>query len=103
MAAEDQVVSALTMREINEEQTLYTSAGVDALLAQERNAAIERENEIKSLIEQNDDCFDDMCTALNDLAEWADLPLETVSVREVAQRLNVVTAALKRLREGILD
>ena len=103
MAAEDQVVSALTMREIGEFQTLYTSAGVDALLTQERNAAIERENEIKSLIEQNDDCFDDMCTALNDLAELADLQLETVSVREVAQRLNVVTAALKRLREGILD
>lgn len=103
MTANDQVVSALTMREIGEDKTLYTSAGVDALLTKERDAAIERENEIKELIEQNDDCFDDMCTALNDLADKAELPVESVTIREVASRCNLLLVALQRLREGILD
>jgi methylaspartate ammonia-lyase len=103
MAADNEVVSALTIREIGEDKTLYTSAGVDALLTQERNAAIERENVIKELIEQNDDCFDDMCTALNDLADEEELPEEDVTIREIADRCNLMLRALQRLREGILD
>ena len=102
MATEDPIVSAVAMRDIPETTPLYSASDIDTLLAKERELTVERENAIKTLIEENDDCFDDMCTALNPIAALDDVP-EVFTVRDLRERVNILTSCLKQLREGILD
>ena len=103
MATEDSIISAVKYQDILEDQELYLAGDVDALLARERAAAIEREEALKDLIHQNDDCFDDMCTALNDVVDLTDLSRDTSTLRDLIDRTNVLTKSLQRLREGIMD
>lgn len=103
MATEDSIISAVTFRSILETDTLYKSADVDALLTREREAAITRENALKDLIQQNDDCFDDICTALNDVVDLEDLPSDTSTMLDVLNRVNLLTKCLKKVREGVMD
>ena len=103
MATEDSIISAVKYQNIHEDQELYLAGDVDALLERERTAAIEREDALKDLIQQNDDCFDDMCTALNDVVDLTDLSRDTSTLRDVLDRVNTLTRSLQRLREGIMD
>lgn len=103
MATEDSIISSVKYQNIHEDQELYLAGDVDALLERERAAAIEREDSLKDLIQQNDDCFDDMCTALNDVVDLNTLSRDTSTLRDVIDRVNTLTASLQRLREGIMD
>lgn len=103
MATEDSIISAVTFQNILETDTLYKSADVDALLEREREAAITREEALKDLIQQNDDCFDDICTALNDVVGLEDLPSDTSTMIDVLNRVNLLTKCLKKVREGVMD
>lgn len=103
MATEDSIISAVTFQNILETDTLYKSADVDALLEREREAAITREEALKDLIQQNDDCFDDICTALNDVVGLEDLQSDTSTMIDVLNRVNLLTKCLKKVREGVMD
>ena len=103
MATEDRIISSVKFQYIHEDQNLYLAEDIDALLERERATAIEREEALKDLIQQNDDCFDDMCTALNDVVDLTDLARDTSTLRDLIDRANVLTKSLQRLREGIMD
>ena len=103
MATEDRIISSVKYQYIHEDQNLYLAEDIDALLERERAAAIEREEALKDLIQQNDDCFDDMCTALNDVVDLEELPRDTSTLRDLIDRANALTKSLQRLREGIMD
>lgn len=100
------VITSVKWGEMKESTNLYTSESVDALIAQERETTIQRENEIKELIHENDDIFDDMVSALDPVAELPDFVTGgegKYTVNELATRVNLLTNVLKTLRQGLLD
>jgi len=96
-------IQSIQMKELLEEQYIYTAEAIDSLLQREREAAIERENALSEKISENDDCFDDMVTALNDLVDLEDIEDSEFTIRDVKNRVNLLTHALQTLREGIMD
>lgn len=100
------VITSVKWGEMKESTNLYTSESVDALIAKERETTIQRENEIKELIHDNDDIFDDMVSALDPVAELPDFVTGgegEYTVNELATRINLLTDVLKTLRQGLLD
>lgn len=100
------VIASVKWGEMKESSNLYTSEAVDALLSNEREKTIQRENEIKDLIHDNDDVFDDMISALDpvvDLPDFNASAIGTFTMIDLANRVNVITNVLKTLRQGLLD
>ena len=100
MASE--LITECTMTTLKESEKLYPARSVDALLQREREAAIERENNIKALIKDTDDTFDNMCQAIGLIAELGDLPPNVYTTNELYARVNTLTSALKSLYEALL-
>lgn len=102
LAMAESVITEVTMSTIKESQPLYPARSIDELLKRERDAAVRRENEIRALIKEQDDTFDDMCQALANVNALDEIADQIYTENQLQERVNVLTRCLKSLYTALL-
>ena len=102
LAMAESVITEVTMSTIKESQPLYPARSIDELLKREKDAAVARENQLRALIKEQDDTFDDMCQALANVSALDEIEDQIYTENQLQERVNVLTRCLKSLYTALL-